>query len=136
MYFHRTAQPSRHGAVCAGAHFATIVLSHQELQNRPFLIAAANMEIAELAQREVTGSCSAECTCSFRVCLIHAAHPWTCFVVTLLIPLLRDAVKQFSNPSVLSYCKIRDIHVEEMLATPLCCTMLCSSTLRHLCCRS
>lgn len=93
-------------AVRHAAHLATTVLPRSELQKRPFPIAAAIMEIANPAQRKATESGNRECIRDFSVCPMHAADLWGCFVLTVLISLLHDAVKHFLNLPVLSYCKI------------------------------
>lgn len=53
------------------------------------------MEIAKPAQGEATGSHSMNCTLGLYVCPTHAAHLWGCSVLTMLILLPRDVVKQF-----------------------------------------
>lgn len=74
------------------------------------------MEVAEPAQYEATRLHNAECARGFRVSPMRAACPWACSVLTMLLSLLRDTVKQFINLFVLSY---RKIGCQMMLKTQL-----------------
>lgn len=99
--FHRTAQPSRHSAasVCA---LRTTVLFYREPQNRPFPIAlplrrSPSRQNAK-RQRRITWNVHAVSVFALRMQLFCGLS-----LLTTLMPLLRDAVKQFLNPLVLSY---------------------------------
>lgn len=99
-----TVQVSRHGAVRAGAHFATTVLPYRDPKIDPSWLPIT--EIAEPMQRIATKLHRVECTCCFCGFPTYAAYSWPCPVLTRLILLLRDVVEQFLNPFVLGYCKI------------------------------
>lgn len=77
------------------------VFSHREPQNRPFSIAAVIMDGAEPAKLEATESHSASVheVSVFTLCML-LIHEADC-VLNMLIPLLRDKVKQFLNLLIL-----------------------------------
>lgn len=84
---------------CAGAHFASSPPTGAPNIGPSRLLLRLQMitEIAKLVKQEVMASHSADCRCGFRACCAQAAPLWACFLLTMLMPVLRDAAKQFLN---------------------------------------